>query len=46
MPDSPARRTFLAACAAGAASLAWRAAFAADAATSWPRYRDAIVVDA
>ena len=46
MPDSPARRTFLAACAAGAAAVAWRGASAAEEATSWPRYRDAIVVDA
>lgn len=46
MPDSPARRTFLATCGAGAAWAACPRAFAATAAATWPRYRDAIVVDA
>jgi len=46
MSVSRARRTFLATCAAGAAWAASPRVLAAPAATNWPRYRDAIVVDA
>ncbi|HEY6942774.1 dipeptidase [Dokdonella sp.] len=46
MPFPTGRRAFLATCAAGAASAAWPHAFAGPTATTWPRYRDALVVDA
>jgi membrane dipeptidase len=46
VPFPTGRRAFLATFAAGAASAAWPRAFARPVATTWPRYRDALVVDA